>query len=244
MKGVTYVVYAREYAGALLTHKCTRTRPLSDAGEDVRYLENLEAKRPQALVYGDVFHRITGEDGSTVQQALFERLQVIAVSATGRRSVSTDQWGPYQIVLAPGDYELWVERRGKPVTLPEKLTLRAGQERRLSFSAEYDSPPPRNAIHQNTAAPTTPRSDENATPRMKPVKPYVLAISAPIRNGALPNATPNASASGNETWRRFISQRAVGRAPTSVTTSARRPALTATEAAASATLVGAPPANV
>jgi hypothetical protein len=137
-KGVTYLVYAQEYAGALWTHKCTRTRPLSDAGEDVRYLENLEAGRPQALVYGDVFRGITRTDGSKVRQALFERLTVVAMNASGRRSVITDQWGPYQIVLAPGDYDLWVERRGKRVTSAEKLSVRAGDERRLSFTAKYD----------------------------------------------------------------------------------------------------------
>jgi hypothetical protein len=137
-KGVTYLVYAQEHAGALLTHKCTRTRPLSNAGEDVRYLDNLTTGRPQALVYGDVFRGIKQPDGSAARQALFEPLEVVAVSARGRRSVVTDQWGPYQIVLAPGDYELWVERRGKPVTSAEKLMLRPGQELRLSFTAEYD----------------------------------------------------------------------------------------------------------
>jgi hypothetical protein len=136
-KGVTYLVYAKEHAGMLLTHKCTRTRSLSGAAEDVRYLDNLTAGRPQVLVYGDVFRGIIQPDGSAARQALFEPLEVVAVSARGRRSVITDQWGPYQIVLAPGDYELWVERRGQRVTAPEKLLLRAGEERRLSFTAQY-----------------------------------------------------------------------------------------------------------
>jgi hypothetical protein len=96
-----------DHAGALQTHKCTRTRPLSDADEDVRFLDNLTRGRPQALVNGDVFRRIVQADGSAARQALFEPLEVVAVSSSGRRSVATDQWGPYQIVLAPGDYELW-----------------------------------------------------------------------------------------------------------------------------------------
>jgi hypothetical protein len=136
-KGVTYLVYAQESARTLLTDKCTRTRPLSKAGEDVLYLDNLTIGRPQALVYGDVFRGIIQRDGSAARQALFEPLKVVAVSARGRRSVITDQWGPYQIVLAPGDYELWVERRGQRVTTPEKLSLRRGEERMLSFTAEY-----------------------------------------------------------------------------------------------------------
>jgi hypothetical protein len=74
---------------------------------------------------------------ATVPMLMLQALEVVAVSARGRRSVVTDQWGPYQIVLGPGDYELWVERRGQRVTAPEKLSLRAGEERRLSFTAEY-----------------------------------------------------------------------------------------------------------
>jgi hypothetical protein len=138
-KGETYLVYAQEHGGVLLTHECTRTRPLSAAGEDVRYLDNLAAARPQALVFGDVFRRITTRDATAAKQALFETLVVVAVSAHGRHSVSTDRWGggPYQIVLAPGDYQLWVERRGQRVTVPTTLSLRAGEERRLSFTADY-----------------------------------------------------------------------------------------------------------
>ena len=131
-KGETYLVYAREHAGVLVTHECTRTRPLSTAGEDVRYLDNLAVAKPQVLVYGDVFRGSAAKEGP-----LLETLVVVAVSPRERRSVSTDKWGPYQIVLAPGNYELWVERRGKRLTSPEKLTRRAGDERRLSFTADY-----------------------------------------------------------------------------------------------------------
>jgi hypothetical protein len=136
-KGETYLVYAQEHGGVLLTHECTRTRPISTAGEDVRYLDNLAAAKPQALVYGDVFRGITTRDGTAAKQALFETLVVVAVSPHERRSLATDQWGPYQIVLTPGDYELWVERQGQRVTAPTKLSLRAGEERRLSFTADY-----------------------------------------------------------------------------------------------------------
>jgi hypothetical protein len=136
-KGVTYVVYADEHEGVLWTQKCTRTRPLSGAAEDARYLENLLAGRPQALVHGNVFRGITQADGSPAKQALFEAVEVVAMRGTERRSVTTDRWGPYQLVLAPGEYELWVERRGRRVTAVEKVHLRADDERRLSLTAEY-----------------------------------------------------------------------------------------------------------
>ena len=137
VKGVAYLVYAGEHGGSLQTHKCTRTRPLSGAGEDVRYLDNVTTGRPQALVYGEVLRRITQPDGSMARQALFEPLEVVAMGGGVRRSVTTDQWGPFQIVLTPGDYAIWAERRGQRVTAVEQLTLGASGERRVSFTAEF-----------------------------------------------------------------------------------------------------------
>jgi hypothetical protein len=89
-------------------------------------------------VHGEAFRAITQPDRSPARQALFETLEVVAVSGGERHSVTTDRWGPYQIVLAPGEYELWVERRGQRVTATERVHLRAGDERRLSFTAEYE----------------------------------------------------------------------------------------------------------
>jgi hypothetical protein len=136
-KGVTYLVYADDTGGVLMTHKCTRTRTLPTAAEDVRYLDNVVAGRPQAILHGDVFRRVTYPDGRTVQQALFEPLEVVAMRGDERRSVLTDQWGPFQIVLSPGDYEVWVERAGRRVTTAKKLRLGAGGERAISFTADY-----------------------------------------------------------------------------------------------------------
>jgi hypothetical protein len=45
----TYVIYASEHDGVLRTSSFMRSRPLSEATEDIRYLENLAAGRPQAL---------------------------------------------------------------------------------------------------------------------------------------------------------------------------------------------------
>jgi hypothetical protein len=80
---------------------------------------------------------LTAPNGTAVKKTLFETLEVVAQSARGRRSVATDRWGPYQIVLEPGEYELWVERQGQRVTAPTRLMLRAGEELRLAFTAEY-----------------------------------------------------------------------------------------------------------
>jgi hypothetical protein len=136
-QGVAYLVYAEEYGGELMTTPHHRTRPQSAATEDVRYLDNQLAGRPQAVVFGEVYRRITGPDGSPARQTPFETLNVVAVGSQERRSVFTDRWGPYQIVLIPGEYEFWVERGGRRVTRPQRLRVASGDERQLSFTATY-----------------------------------------------------------------------------------------------------------
>jgi hypothetical protein len=110
---------------------------LAQAGEDLKYLEGLAVGRPQGLVYGEVLQQIVDPDGKPVLRALFEVLQVIAVGPAGRFVATTDRWGPYQIVLPPGDFEMWVERKGVPVTAPVCVPVSNGDERRIAFSAQF-----------------------------------------------------------------------------------------------------------
>ena len=123
--GVTYLVYAQENDGVLLTTPFARTRMLSAAADDLRYLDNLLVGAPQAVVHGDVCRRITLPDGSPARQALFEPLDVVAMRGKERRAVITDRWGPYQVVLLPGEYELWVERGGRRVSRRQKISRAA-----------------------------------------------------------------------------------------------------------------------
>jgi hypothetical protein len=110
---------------------------VAHADEDLKYLEGLAVGRLQALVYGDVFRQIMGADGRPAQQALFEALEVVAVGAGRRLTVTTDKWGPYQIVLPPGDFEMWVERASVPVTAPVVVRIGNGDEERITFSAQF-----------------------------------------------------------------------------------------------------------
>jgi hypothetical protein len=93
----------------------TRLRTEAEASQDLAYLEGLEQGRQQGIMYGDVLRRILGADGQPALQALFEPLQVIAVGAGRRLEITTDRWGPYQLVLPPGDFEIGVERAGRDV---------------------------------------------------------------------------------------------------------------------------------
>jgi hypothetical protein len=133
----TWLVYASEEGGDITASLCSRTRLLADAGEDLKYLVGLALGTPQGLVYGDVFQQIIGPDGRPAQRALFEVLQVIAVGTAGRFAAVTDRWGPYQVVHPPGEFEIWVERKGLPVTAPVAVRISDGDERRIAFSAQF-----------------------------------------------------------------------------------------------------------
>jgi hypothetical protein len=136
-EGAVWLVYGETRDGRLRTHKCTRTRLREEAASDLAYLEGLEEHRPQGVVSGDVFRRVAGVDGQPALKALFEPLQVIAVSGDRRIEVTTDKWGPFQIVVPPGDYEVWVERAGRAVAQRQAVHLADGTDRQLMLIAEY-----------------------------------------------------------------------------------------------------------
>lgn len=134
--GETWLVYARAREGLVETGSCSRTRLLAEATQDMRFLEGLEQGRRQGVLYGDVHRRIV-KDGASVLQALFETLHIIAAGAAGRFSAPTDKWGPYQLVLPPGEYDVWAERDGRAVTPRQSVRIEHGSERRLQLAAEY-----------------------------------------------------------------------------------------------------------
>lgn len=136
-RGETWLIYASERGGAITTGKCTRTRLLSEAIEDIKYLEGLEQGRTQAAVYGNVHRRIIGPDGRPSLYAPLEPLQVVAVGAGRRFTVTAEKWGPYLMVLPPGDFEVWVERAGRPVTAVQAVRVSNGDERPISFSVQF-----------------------------------------------------------------------------------------------------------
>jgi hypothetical protein len=138
-RGERWVVYAQTSQGRTTTDKCARTRLEGEASQDLAYLDGLEQQRPQGIVHGEVFRRIAGADGAAALQALFEPLQVIAVGAGRRVETTTDRWGPYQLVLPPGEFAVWVEREGRAVTSRHTVRVDNGTDRRLVLVVEYTS---------------------------------------------------------------------------------------------------------
>jgi hypothetical protein len=139
--GIAYVVYAERTNGGYTTHKCTRTRPLAAGAEDVRYLDMLAAGEPRAVIHGEVLRRTTDREGKPALQALFETVEVVAQRAGHRRSVRTDQWGPFQLVLTPGEYNVWAERKGRRVSAILRVVLGPDEDRTLSIPANFPCRP-------------------------------------------------------------------------------------------------------
>jgi hypothetical protein len=137
--GETWLVYAKVRDGRIAADGCLRTRlrAAAEASQDLAYLEGRERGSQQGVVFGDVHRRILDATGKPALRALFEPLEVIASGPAGRFRVITDTWGPYQLVLPPGDFEIWVERGGIPVGPRQTIKVEHGSERSLSLVADY-----------------------------------------------------------------------------------------------------------
>jgi hypothetical protein len=131
-----WLIYGREGIGGVTAEKCTRTRLVSEAEQDLLYLHNAEAGRLQGIVYGEVFRRRNGPSGPALY-ALFEPLQVTAANAMNRFVTTADRWGPFELVLPPGDYHVWVERGGKAVSARSAVHVEHRADTRLQLIAEH-----------------------------------------------------------------------------------------------------------
>jgi hypothetical protein len=131
-----WLVYGAEGIGGITTYGCSRTRLNSEASQDLVYLKGAEAKRPQGIVYGEVFRQGDGP-GDTRLHALPDRLQVVAANRTQRFTTTTGRWGPFELVLPPGDFEVWVERGQKAVAPRRTVHVENGAEVKLQLLVEY-----------------------------------------------------------------------------------------------------------
>lgn len=92
-------------------------------------------------MYGDVLRHRDGASGDGLY-ALFEPLRVIAANASWRFSTTTDRWGPFELVLPPGDFEIWVERSEKPVAPRRPVHVENAADVRLQLIVEYPDTQP------------------------------------------------------------------------------------------------------
>jgi len=136
-----WIVYAEEIIGGIRALGCSRSRPYPDGSQDVIYLENTQAGQPQGIVYGEVLRRRDGAPGEELH-ALVEPLRVVAANASQRLSTTTERWGQFELVLPPGDFEIWVERSEKPVAPRHPIHIENGADVRLRLIVEYPDPQP------------------------------------------------------------------------------------------------------
>jgi hypothetical protein len=100
--GRRYIVYAnRQETGGLVTGTCNRTRPIEDAGEDVRYLTS-----NPAAAGGRFYGRITERrrdpaEERSVDYGPLEGIEVSVIGPTWQKSAATDPSGRFEITGLP-----------------------------------------------------------------------------------------------------------------------------------------------
>jgi hypothetical protein len=134
--GETWLIFGQNGIGGVTTSFCSRSRLLSEATQDVMFLRGVEAGRPQGIVYGEVLRRRNGPNGVALS-ALFEPLTVTAVGETGRFNTTTDRWGPFELVLPPGYFEIWVQHGETKVSTTSAIRVEHGGDVKLQLIVEY-----------------------------------------------------------------------------------------------------------
>jgi hypothetical protein len=137
--GEEYLIYADRRDEKLSTDKCKRTRLLSKATSDIKYLEGLQRGESQAAIYGYVLKEFIDQEGKPGLQTPFEELMVIAKSGDLRVEVLADKSGEYELILPPGKYEVWVERTGVRVSKSiEVITLKDRDSNRQYLAVQLN----------------------------------------------------------------------------------------------------------
>lgn len=109
LRGQRYLVYAdASDKGRLHTNICTRTRPLSEAAEDLAFLRDLPPAGTGARIYGIVARpAYTQDKPEEAKDEGIPGIKVIVTGPSGRRELFTDAEGRYEISnLKAGVYKI------------------------------------------------------------------------------------------------------------------------------------------
>jgi hypothetical protein len=111
--GERYLVYASFDAanGFYGTSICTRTRPVSDAGEDLDYIRGLKDREPGATLSGEIRrYRRNLETEGTQQLGPLANIEISVKGESRSFTTRTDEQGRYQLTrLEPGEYVVRAE---------------------------------------------------------------------------------------------------------------------------------------
>jgi hypothetical protein len=111
LQGERYLVHARRVNGELRSNQSDRPMLTMDAHEALKYVEAKAANRPVVSFFGGLVLR--GESVST--KAFTLKLE----GKGGKYSFKLDR--RLEMTIAPGEYKLWLEVSGKPVS--ERITV-------------------------------------------------------------------------------------------------------------------------
>ena len=108
MKGMTYLVYADSRTGGLRTSICSRTRPLSQAAEDIAYLKGTAATSSEAgRIFGTVqYERRWDPKGGTTPERLIAAYPVTLSDGKQTWKAVTDSSGRYEFIVPAGTYTI------------------------------------------------------------------------------------------------------------------------------------------
>jgi len=124
-KGETYVVFAENEDGKLKTGACSRTRRLSEAGDDLVYLHFVQSGDPDI---GRIWGFVSGDERAPKVPHIFDSvplpmsdLDVQLHSSQRTLQAWTDQKGQYVFDGLPaGDYDLTIKEQTRKVHLEPK----------------------------------------------------------------------------------------------------------------------------
>jgi hypothetical protein len=134
-------VYATRHGDRLAADKCSRTRPLGRASQDLAYFDGQARGRQQGVVFGAVVHRGRDRDGqpaliSTARDAGY----VVVARVEGRRHAVHVDWSTFDLVLPAGAATVWVERAGRPASPEVAVSVPDGGEHPLMLITDEPAP--------------------------------------------------------------------------------------------------------
>ena len=119
LKDETYLVHGLMQDGELIMGYPWRPLPLKEATDALKFVESASA---QAFLSGTV--RLRSPAGLISSASHIPELFVHAEGAAGHGDSKVDH--TYWLVLPPGEYDVWIERNGAPVTSRRTVRLVRG----------------------------------------------------------------------------------------------------------------------
>lgn len=134
--GTTYLIFASTDRSGFTAEKCSRPLPLAEATEAVKYLEGVQANRPQALLYGLALRQVRDSGGNLVLQSDSGEKFFVRAETPGRSfTVQTNGAGEFEIVVPPGEYRIWLELNGQAVSEPQSVRVSTEDSRPRTLAA-------------------------------------------------------------------------------------------------------------